>query len=133
VFPHPCGKELRKLVETGADPRTVVPGEYFVVKGGTQPLPTDGGVFFPGTVGPTLEAAACAVPHGQIRFSRVADIRYAGGVVVWEPETSKHMTLNHQHVNIIEVGTTTFSVLQANPVPRTGRVDGNKPDPRAKT
>jgi hypothetical protein len=131
MFPHPCGEELRKLVEAGADPRMVVPGEYFVVKGGTMPLPTDGGVFS-GTVGPSLEAAACAVPHGQIRFSRVGDIRKEGGVVVWEPEMSKHMTVNHQHVNIIEVGSTSFSELQPNPIPRASRIDGDKPDPRAK-
>ena len=124
MFPHPCGDELRQRVAIGADPRTVVPDEYFVVKGGTLPIPIDGGVFS-GTVGPTIEAAACAVPHGQIRLSQVVAIRNAGGVVVWEPETSKHKTINHQHVNIIEVGPTSFSVLQVNPNPRANRIDGD--------
>ena len=130
MFPHPCGEELRNQVAAGADPRTVVPDDFVVVKGGTLPLPTDGGIFS-GTVGPSLEEAACAVPHGQLRHTSVAAIRNAGGVVVWEPETSKYMTINHQHVNIIEAGVSTFSGIQINPVPKTNRVDGDQPDPRA--
>jgi hypothetical protein len=129
MFPHPCGEQLERAVAAGADPRSVVPDDYVLVKGGTIPLPTDGGVFS-GTVGPTLEAAGCAVPHGQIRISTVAAVRKAGGVVWWEPEFSRQRTRNCQHVNIIEVGPTTFSDLQVNPVPRPGRIDGNKSNPR---
>ncbi len=128
MFPHPCGRQLEAAVTAGADPRSVVPDDYVVVKGGTAPLPTDGGVFS-GTVGPTLDAAACAVPHGQLRVSTVGAVRAAGGVVVWEPEVSRHLTTNLQHVNIIEAGPT-FSELRPNPVPRTARIDGDKPNPR---
>ena len=125
MFPHPCAEELRQSVNTGADERFVVPDDYVVVKGGTTPLPTDGGVFS-GSVGPTLESAASAVPHGQIRVSTAGAIRAAGGVVVWEPEISRYLTINDQHVNIIEVGLTTFSTLQPNPVPLAERIDGDK-------
>lgn len=115
---------------TGADPRSIVPDDYFVVKGGTAPLPADGGVFS-GAVGPTLEAASCAVPHRQLRFSTVGAIRAAGGAVWWEPELSRHLTLNFQHVNIIEAGPTTFSELGPNPVSRPDCIDGTPPNPRS--
>lgn len=130
MFPHPCGGEFERAVAAGADPRAVVPDDYFVVKGGTAPLPTDGGVFS-GSVGPTLESAACAVPHGQLRVSTVGAIRAAGGAVWWEPELSRHLTTNNQHVNIIDVGPTTFSELRPNPIPRSARIDGDKPNLRA--
>lgn len=125
MFPHPCGDHFRKAVDAGADPRFVVPDDFIVVKGGTLPLPTDGGVFS-GTTGPTLEAAACAVPHGQLRVSSAGAIRAAGGVVVWEPEISRYDTMNNQHVNIIEAGPTTFSELRLHPLPRVARIDGEK-------
>jgi len=79
---------------------------------------------FSATVGSTLEAAAAAVPHGQIRTSRVGAIREQGGSVVWIPENSRRGTLNEQHVDVTEVGTTTFSELRLNPVPRKLRIDG---------
>lgn len=129
MFPHPCGGQFEQAVAAGADPRSVVPDEYVVVKGGAAPLPADGGVFS-GAVGPTLEAAAGAVPHGQLRVSTVGAIRAAGGAVWWEPELSRHLTPNRQHVNIIEAGPTTFSDLCPNPVPRSDRIDGDRPGPR---
>ena len=132
MFPHPCGEELRQAALSGADKRFVVPDEYVVVKGGTTPLPEDGGVFS-GVVGPTLEAAACAVPHGQLRVSTVGGIRAAGGAVVWKAEESRYLTMNYQHVNIIEAGPTTFAPLLSNPVPLAGRIDGDKLNRRRKT
>jgi hypothetical protein len=130
MFPHPCGQELERAVAAGADPRFVVPDEYTVVKGGTTPLPEAGGVFS-GAVGPTLATAACAVPHGQIRVSTAGAVRAAGGVVVWEPELSRHETVNLQHVNIMQAGPGVFSGLVPNPVPRHARIDGDQPNPRA--
>ncbi|MGL6097179.1 MAG: hypothetical protein ACRC7O_15450, partial [Fimbriiglobus sp.] len=108
MFPHPCGEEFERAVAAGADPRTVVPDDFVVVKGGTTPFPEAGGVFS-GAVGPTLETAAYAVPHGQIRVSTVGAVRAAGGVVVWKPEVSRHQTTNLQHVNITEAGSSAFS------------------------
>ena len=124
-FPHPCGDQFEQAVTGGADPTTVVPDDYVVVKGGTLPLPAAGEAFS-GAVGPTLGAAA-AVPHGQIRITTAGAIRAAGGVVTWLREKSRHHTINRQHVNITEGGTSTFSELTRNPVRLRDRIDGDKP------
>ena len=91
-----------------------------------MPLPAEGEEFS-GAVGPTLDDAAAAVPHGQIRITTVGAIRAAGGTVVWLPDLSRHLTLNRQHVNILEAGPSQFSELEANPVPRRDRIDGRVP------
>jgi hypothetical protein len=125
MFPHPCGEEFERAVAAGADPKLVVPDEYVVVKGGTTPLPPAGsGTVFSGAVGPALEDAAAAVPHGQIRTTTAGAIRAAGGEVAWKPEKSRRQTLNRQHVNIIEGDASTFSELARNPVPLRDRIDG---------
>ena len=113
-------------MQSGADPATVVPDDFVVVKGGTLALPTPGEVFS-GAVGPALADAAAAVPHGQIRTTTVGAIRAAGGTVSWEPEQSRYHTTNNQHVNIVEGPTSTFSELTKNPVPRRDRIDGDQP------
>src|SRR5207249_3244147 len=113
-------------VAAGADPARVVPDDYIVVRGGGGPMPP-AGQMFSGAVGPASDAAAAAVPYGQVRFSTVAAIRRAGGMVTWVPEVSRHQTTNRQHVNIMEGGPTAFSALQPNPVPRRQRIDGDKP------
>jgi hypothetical protein len=110
----------------GADRGTIVPDEYFPVKGGTMPIPP-AGVIFSGAAGRTLEAAACAVPHGQLRFTTVAAVRAAGATVRWRPELSRNRTLNRKPVNIAEVEPTAFSELMPNPVPSRQRIDGNQP------
>jgi hypothetical protein len=126
MFPHPCGEVLERAVANGADPKLVVPDDYIVVKGGTLPLPGPG-VVFSGAVGPTLPDAAAAVPHGQIRITTAGAIRAAGGEVYWAPDLSRHLTLNRQHVNITEAGSSVFSDLTPNPHPRRDRIDGDKP------
>jgi len=126
MFPHACGEDMEYAVANGANPDTVVPDEYVVVRGGTTPLP-DPGDLYSGAVGPALNDAAAAVPHGQIRVSTVGAIRAAGGVVTWLPETSRSLTTNHQHVNITEAGPSVLSDLTPNPVPRLYRIDGNQP------
>lgn len=73
MFPHPCGAAFEQAVANGADPKTVVPDDYVVVKGGTLPLPGPG-IEFSGAVGPTLLDAAAAVPHGQIRITTVGAV-----------------------------------------------------------
>lgn len=125
MFPHPCGEEFEQAVAAGSDPSSVVPDEYTVVKGGTVPIPAPGGLYS-GAVGPTLDLASAAVPHGQLRITTVGAIRAAGGTVTWSPETSRHLTVNRQHVNIAEAGPTAFSGLTPNPVPRRDRIDGDK-------
>lgn len=126
MFPHSCGDAFEQAVANGADPKTVVPDDYVVVKGGTLPLPGPGNEFS-GAVGPTLPDAAAAVPHGQIRVTTVGAIRAAGGEVCWAPDVSRHLTTNRQHVNITEAGPSVFSDLTPNPHPRRDRIDGDKP------
>lgn len=121
MFPDPCGARLAEAVKNGADPRAVIPDDYLVVRGGTAPMEPPG-VLFSGATGPTLEAAAAAVPHGQVRAASVGAIRANGGTVEWAPEMSRGRTLNNQHVNITEAVSSVFSGLQPNPVPRTHRV-----------
>lgn len=124
-FPHPCGEDLRQKVAAGADPATVVPDEYAVVRGGTKPLPAVGATFS-ATTGPTVPDAGCAVPHGQLRVTTAGCIRAAGGSVVWVPEFSPRGTMNLQHVHVTEGGASTFSDLVPNPVGRTDRIDEGK-------
>ena len=125
MFPDPCGPRFTEAVKKGADPAAVVPNEYVIVRGGSSNV-NNPGEPFSGTVGPTLEAAAAAVPHGQIRATTVGAIRARGGIVEWASEVSRHGTVNQQHVNVTEKGPTTFSALHPNPVPRTQRIDGDK-------
>jgi hypothetical protein len=120
-FPDSCGDQLAEAVHNGADPKLVVPGDFVVVRGGSTPIPPSA-TTFSAAVGPTLEAAAAAVPYGQIRVSTVDEIRQNGGVVEWVPELSRGGTVNRQHVNVTEAGTTTFSEVRPNPVPRVQRI-----------
>jgi hypothetical protein len=123
MFPHRCGYDLADDVRKGADPLVVVPDDFFVVRGGTTPAP-DPGVPFSASTGPTLEAAACAVPHGTIRLTTAGNIRHKGGKVMWVPETSPHGSGNRQHVEIIEAGSTEFLLPMQNTVPKRDRIDG---------
>jgi len=125
MFSPVIGAKLADAVKNGADPKTVVPDEFVIVRGGTAPMPEPGKTFS-GAVGPTLESAAAAVPWGSIRTSTVAALRSRGGTVEWVPERSRYETINQQHVNVVEVGTSSFSDLRANPVPRNQRIDGEK-------
>jgi hypothetical protein len=126
MFPDPCGAEFERAVRAGADPKQVVPNEYAVVHGGTAPMPPTG-TRFSGAVGPSVESAAAAVPHGKVHVSTVGAVRAAGGVVEWKPEVSRFQTVNRQHVNITEARPTVFSDPRPNPVPRRQRIDGDQP------
>ncbi len=128
MFPHSCGDEFERLAAAGIDPKLVVPDEYSIVKGGTFPIPAVG-IVFSGAAGPTLEIAASAVPHGQLRFTTAKAIRDLGGIVLWIVEVSRNHTVNRHHVNIMEAGTNSFSELIVNPVSSKNRIDGNLPRP----
>ena len=126
MFPDPCGDALAQAVASGADPLLVVSDDYFVVRGGTRPWPSPG-TEFSAVVGPTLAAAAAAVPHATIRVSTAGQVRAAGGTMEWVPEFSPRGTLNRQHVHVVESGPTTFAPPQPSPVPKRQRIDGDKP------
>jgi hypothetical protein len=125
MFPDPCGQTLADAVLAGADPLTVIPDEYVMVRGGEQPEP-DTGVWLCGAVGATLLGAARAVPHGRIRIASVGSIRMAGGQVKWSPAQSRLGAMNLQHVDFRVTVPGLFSELQANPVPRRLRIDGSR-------
>jgi hypothetical protein len=125
VFPHPCGEAFERAVANGANPKTVVPDDFAVVRGGTRRIP-DPGVEFSCTVGPTVDAAACAVPYGQIRVTTAGAIRAAGGTVEWVPEITPYGTMNKQHVHVMEPRSPTFGELRKNPVPKAARIDGGQ-------
>jgi hypothetical protein len=112
-------------VRQGADPTTVVPDDYVIVRGGTKPIPPLG-IPFSANVGPTLDAAAAAVPYGQIRVTTAGEVRRAGGIVEWAPERSRHRTLNEQHVHVTETVLSSLSPLRPNPVPKALRIDGGR-------
>lgn len=122
MFPHACGDELEQAVAAGADPKTVVPDDYVILRGGAKPVPPTGEVFSCST-GPTVEAAGYAVPYNQIRATTAGAIRAAGGVVEWLPELSPHDNMNKQHVHVTEAGPTAFGEPQRNPVPKPNRID----------
>jgi hypothetical protein len=126
MVPDPCGAKFEAAVAAGADPKQVIPDDYIIIRGGTSPMPSPGQLFS-GAAGPSLAAAAAAIPFGKLRFTTAGAIRVAGGTVEWAPEISRYQTINRQHVNITEGGRSTFSDLQPNPVPRRQRIDGDKP------
>ena len=125
MFPHPCGPRFAEAVAKGADPKAVVPDDYVIVRGGANPAAAPGETFS-AAAGPSVEAAAAALPHGQIRVTTAGAVRARGGVVEWIPEVSRHGTPNYQHVDVTEKGAMTLSELQPNPVPRARRIDGDK-------
>src|SRR5713101_5546550 len=124
-FPHPCGADLAQKVSNGADPAVVIPDDFIIVRGGSGDSKTPG-ITFSGAVGPTVEAAAVAIPHGKMRLTTAKAIRVQRGKVVWAPEVSRHGTLNQQHVYVTLGSASSFSDLQPNPVPRIDRIDGDK-------
>jgi hypothetical protein len=104
----------------------VVPDEFIIVRGGIKPLPPPGEMFS-AVAGPTVAAAAAAVPYGTMRVTTAGEIRAQGGTVLWLPEHSPRGTLNRQHVNVAEPGQSSFSALQKNPVPSKDRIDARLP------
>jgi hypothetical protein len=128
MFSDACGEQFEKEVQAGADPKRVVPEGYYLAKGGTNPPPPPGEAFS-ASVGPTPETAAAAVPHGTIRITRVGTVRAGGGTVEWYPEVTRYGTINKQHVNVTEVGETSFGEAMPNPVPARSRVDGDRRRP----
>ena len=100
-----------------------------VVRGGQSPLP-EPGTLFSGSYGPTLEEAASGVVHGAIRATTASALRAAGGTVTHAPEAAyPGGPMNEKHVDVTEgPGTTVFSEVFSNPIPKQDRVAG-RPKP----
>jgi len=125
MFPDPCGIGFEEAVAAGADPFKIVPDNFALVRGGASSVPGAGTVFS-ASVGPFIDIASAALPYGTIRVTSVGEIRKAGGSVEWRPETTRYGTINRQHVNVTEAGTTSFAEAVPNPVPCKSRIDGEK-------
>ncbi len=109
-------------LQQGANPKTVVPDSYTVVRGGQSPMPSTG-TTFSGSMGSTGAEAASGVPHGSIRVTTAGQIRASGGIVELKPELTRSGVLNWRHVNVIEGSTkTVFSNVVSNPVSKQLRM-----------
>lgn len=109
-------------LQQGANPATVVPDPYAVVRGGQAPMPT-AGTTFSGSMGATVPEAAAGVPHGTIRSTTAGAVREQGGSVVLAPEATRSGAINQSHVNVTEGSSpTVFGPPAPNPVPKSERV-----------
>jgi RHS repeat-associated protein len=99
-----------------------VPNDWVIVRGGQSPMPEPGTVFS-GSMGPTTDSAAAGVQHGTIRQSTAGTIRDNGGSIDPKPELTRSGTMNGQHVNVQEGGTSSsFGDQTPNPVPKPERI-----------
>src|SRR5436189_138941 len=106
-----------EAIVNGADPKTVIPDEFVIIRGGIAPLPASGTVFS-GAMGRTVDEAGAGVPHNQVRATTAGAIRAGGGTVELKPEpAAKTGTLNVLHVNVTEGGTSSLAAPIPNPVP----------------
>jgi hypothetical protein len=105
----------------GANPQTVVPDSYYVVRGGQSPMPPQG-TTFSGSMGSTVNEAGIGVPHGSIRTTTAGQVRSGGGIVEFAPEPTRSGTMNFRHVNITEQSSTVFGDIIKNPVPKVQRI-----------
>jgi RHS repeat-associated protein len=109
-------------LQQGANPATVVPDAYSVVRGGQAPMPAAGATFS-GSMGATVPEAAAGVPHGTIRATTAGAVRQQGGSVVLAPEATRSGAINQSHVNVTEGSSpTVFGPPAPNPVPKSERV-----------
>jgi uncharacterized protein RhaS with RHS repeats len=114
--------DAKFALQQGANPATVVPGPYAVVRGGQAPMPA-AGTTFSGSMGATVPEAAAGVPHGTIRSTTAGAVREQGGSVVLAPEATRSGAINQSHVNVTEASSpTVFGPPAPNPVPKSERV-----------
>jgi len=114
--------DAKFALQQGANPATVVPDPYAVVRGGQAPMPA-AGTTFSGSMGATVSDAAAGVPHGTIRSTTAGAVREQGGSVVLAPEATRSGAINQSHVNVTEGSSpTVFGPPAPNPVPKSERV-----------
>ncbi|WP_173153295.1 Hint domain-containing protein [Phytohabitans suffuscus] len=101
-----------------------VPDDYVIVLGGQKPMP-DAGVEFSGSMGTSVEDAASAVPHNQVRVTTAGEIRAAGGTVDYAPEPGLGGAMNYKHVDVTLGDANPFSDPVPNPVPKANRMTGS--------
>lgn len=119
VNPNP----LVELLETGADPKTVVPDSAVIVRGG-QAYAHQPGNIISAQMGPSAAEAAAGLPHGTVRAATAGAIRAAGGKVELVPEAVYPGGPNNTwHVSITEGVNPAFPAQGTpSPVPKAQRL-----------
>jgi hypothetical protein len=114
---------LAKLLEAGADAKTVVPDSAIIVRGG-QAYTHQPGSILSAQMGSSATEAAAGLPHGTVRITTAGAIRAAGGTVELAPEAVyPGGPLNTWHVNITEGVSPAFPAHGSpNPVPKAQRL-----------
>lgn len=107
----------------GADPKTVVPDDAIIVRGGRNYQHAVGSVIS-GQMGASVEAAASGLPHGMVRVTTAGAIRAAGGTVELRPEPAwEGGPDNTWHVDVTEGADPAFPHEGiSNPVPGPRRL-----------
>jgi hypothetical protein len=95
-------------LQAGADPKTVVPDDAIIVRGGRDYHHQEGSVIS-AQMGSSIEDAASGLPHGTVRVSTAGHIRAAGGTIELMPEPAwEGGPDNTWHVNVTEGLTPVF-------------------------
>jgi hypothetical protein len=117
--PNPLVDQLKG----GADPKTVVPDDAIIVRGGRDYQHREGNVVS-AHMGSSIEDAASGLPHGTVRATTAGQIRAAGGAVELMPEPAwEGGPDNTWHVNVTEGPDPAFPGEGVpNPVPNQGRL-----------
>jgi hypothetical protein len=114
---------LVKQVEAGANPKTVIPDDTIIVRGGQNYAPQEGNVIS-AQMGANATDAAAGLPHGTVRPVTAGEIRAAGGTVELVPEpVYPGGPVNTWHVNVTEGAKPAFPAEGVpNPAPKADRL-----------
>jgi hypothetical protein len=107
---------LVKLLEAGANPKTIIPDSATIVRG-SQTYTHQPGNMLSAQMGSNAAEAALGLPHGTLKITTAGEIRAAGGTVELAPEpVYPGGPLNTWHVNITEGNSPAFPA-QTTPSP----------------
>jgi hypothetical protein len=114
---------LVRLLEAGANPKTVVPDSAIIVRGGRAYTHQPGSILS-AQMGSSAAEAAAGLPHGTVRVTTAGEIRAAGGTVELVPEAAyPGGPMNTWHVNVTEGANPAFSAQATySPVPKAQRL-----------
>ena len=114
---------LVRDLERGADPKTVVPDDAVIVRGGANYKHEPGNIIS-AQMGDSVKNAASGFNYGTIRPTTAGEIRAAGGTVELIPEPAwEGGPVNTWHVNVIEGPKPSFpEKSMTTPVPKSERL-----------
>jgi hypothetical protein len=90
LWNHPRLVNKNPLVDElarGADPKTVIPDDAVIVRGGRNYQPQLGNRIS-AQMGSSVPEAASGLPHGTVRVASAGEIRATGGAVELAPEAA---------------------------------------------